>query len=59
MIDISIIIVTYNSGEDIENCLNSVLNEKSPTYEIIVIDNASTDNTKEVLKKYEKVFDEV
>ncbi|OQX56443.1 MAG: hypothetical protein B5M53_01435 [Candidatus Cloacimonas sp. 4484_209] len=56
MIDISIIIVTYNSGEDIENCLNSVLNEKSPTYEIIVIDNASTDNTKEVLKKYEKVL---
>ncbi len=51
---ISIIIVTFNSGKVIENCLNSILNSQLQPleYEIIVIDNNSSDNTKDLLKGY-------
>ncbi|MCK4584576.1 glycosyltransferase family 2 protein [candidate division WOR-3 bacterium] len=52
MIDISIIIVTYNSEEDIKGCLDSLLIEESTKNEIIVVDNASKDKTKEILRNY-------
>lgn len=50
-IDLSIIIVTWNSAEYIRNCINSVrescLNNKN---EIVVVDNNSSDNTVEIIK---------
>jgi GT2 family glycosyltransferase len=51
-IDISYIIVTYNSERFIDNCLSSVVSQKREQIdsEIIVIDNASTDSTVEILK---------
>lgn len=52
MMDISIIIVTYNSEEDIERCLDSLLGEDATKIEIIIVDNASKDRTKEILKQY-------
>lgn len=42
-----IIIVTYNGEKWIEKCLNSV----NSNYRIIVIDNNSTDSTKEIIKR--------
>jgi GT2 family glycosyltransferase len=47
---ISIIVVTYNSIARIESCLASVLAQKSHDFELIVIDNSSTDGTKEALR---------
>jgi GT2 family glycosyltransferase len=47
---ISIIVVTCNSIARIESCLASVLAQKSQNFDLIVIDNASTDGTREVLK---------
>jgi hypothetical protein len=43
---LSIIIVTYNSASDIDNCLESLV-EHPPAidHEIVVVDNASTDGT--------------
>lgn len=41
----SVCIVTYNSAEDIEPCLNAVLQQSFPLENIIVIDNASSDET--------------
>ena len=52
MTDISIIIVTYNSEEDIKGCLDSLLVENFSQYEIIVVDNASKDKTIEILRPY-------
>lgn len=56
MIDISIVIVTYNSKEDIEPCIESILENRFSSVEIIVVDNGSTDGTVKCVKKYsEKV----
>lgn len=48
---LSVIIVSYNSGKFIKKCVNSVLKNLPDDGEIIVIDNASTDKTLEILSK--------
>ena len=50
---VSVTIVTYNSGRFIQRCLESVLEQKYPLKEIVVIDNASTDGTVEILRQFE------
>lgn len=52
---VSIVIPTYNVENYIEQCLESVLNQTHKNLEIIVIDDRSTDNTYQILKKYEKL----
>lgn len=42
---VSVHIVTYNSGQDIVECLEAVLLQSHPIAEVIVVDNASTDQT--------------
>lgn len=49
---VSVHIVTYNSSEHIENCLEAVLRQSYPIEQIVVIDNASKDNTIEKLEKW-------
>jgi glycosyltransferase involved in cell wall biosynthesis len=46
----SIVIPTYNREEFILNTLNTVFNQVYTNYEVIVVDNCSTDNTLEVLQ---------
>ena len=50
---ISVTIVTYNSGSFIKRCLESVLAQRYPNKEVIVIDNASTDGTIDILEQFE------
>lgn len=52
---VSIIVTTYNSTKFIENCIDSLLNQTIDNIEIIVVDDASTDNTVEILKKYSNI----
>jgi len=40
---VSVIVVSYNSEKYISQCITSLLNTKYPNFEIIVVDNASTD----------------
>ena len=51
---ISILISSYNKGRYLEKCIQSCLNQKYKDYEIILIDNESTDNTESILKKYKE-----
>jgi GT2 family glycosyltransferase len=48
--DISVVIVTYNSAECITACVQSVLAQTGPSFEVIVVDNASKDDTLARLK---------
>jgi GT2 family glycosyltransferase len=50
---ISVTLVTYNSGRFIKRCLESVLAQKYPDKEIIIIDNCSTDGTADILEQFE------
>lgn len=52
---ISFILPTHNYGEYLADCLNSLLNQTKKIDEIIVVDDASTDNTAEVVKKFKEV----
>lgn len=54
---ISVIIAAYNAEEFIEETLDSVLHQIMDEYEVIVIDDGSTDRTPEILKQYEKQYD--
>ena len=47
---ISIVIPNFNGIKFIKECLNSVKNQKISYYEVIIIDNASTDGSVEYLK---------
>lgn len=54
---VSIIVTTKNEAQNIERCLESIHKQKYLTIETIVVDNNSTDKTKNIAKKYtEKVF---
>lgn len=46
----SIIIVSYNSEEYVFDCIDSIKKQKYPFYEIIVVDNASIDNSVSLIK---------
>ena len=53
---ISIITVCYNASETIGNTMKSLIEQEYYDYEYIVIDGASTDNTKEIYEKYSSSF---
>ena len=50
---VSVTIVTYNSGRFIKRCLESVLSQRYRLKEVIVIDNASSDGTIDILEQFE------
>jgi len=49
---VGVTIVTYNSGRFIKRCLESVLEQNYPNFEVIVVDNASTDGTIDILEPF-------
>jgi len=54
---VSVIVPTKNSEKFLEKCLNSIKNQTYKNIELIVVDNNSIDNTKEIAKKYtDKVY---
>jgi len=53
---VSIVIPTYNEEKHITECLDSIMNQYYTNYEIIVVDGMSTDNTKNIVGKYNVIL---
>lgn len=51
MIPISVVIPTYNRRESLKRALSSVLAQKGVSFEVIVIDDGSTDDTRSLIAK--------
>ena len=49
---ISIVVPMYNAEKSIERCIKSILNQSYNSYELIIIDDGSTDKSKEIVSKY-------
>lgn len=49
---VSVVIPTYNRSSTIIRCIESVIQQSYKNIEIIVVDDASTDNTESVIQKY-------
>ena len=56
---LSICIATYNRGVHIGETLDSILKQLTSEVELIVVDGASPDNTKEVMEKYLLIHPEI
>ena len=56
MMKVSIIVPVYNTEKYLRRCLDSLVNQTIEDIEIIVINDCSPDNSKEILKEYEKKY---
>jgi len=53
---VSICIPTYNSARFLRECIDSIVKQTYPNKEIIISDNASTDETEKIAKEYVKKY---
>jgi glycosyltransferase involved in cell wall biosynthesis len=51
----SVVVATYNGSRTLQNCLESLQRLNYPDYEVIVVDDGSTDRTPEVAKRFPQV----
>lgn len=54
MLKISVIIPVYNTEKYIKKCLNSLEDQTMKDFEVIVVNDGSTDDSKKVIKEYMK-----
>lgn len=56
---VSIIIPVYNVEKYIEQCINSIIRQNYNNIEIIIINDGSTDNSKNIIEKYKNIDERI
>ena len=51
---VSIVVPSYNHASYVEKCIESIVNQTYKNFELIVIDDGSTDKSQEILIKLQK-----
>ncbi|WP_202851343.1 glycosyltransferase family 2 protein, partial [Streptococcus suis] len=57
--EISIIVPVYNSEKKIRKCIESILSQSFTDYELILLNDGSTDYTLSILEEYEKEYNSI
>ena len=57
--DVSFIIPVYNNEEDLKICLNSISKQNIKYYEVIFIDDCSTDNSIKIIEYYQNKYNNI
>jgi GT2 family glycosyltransferase len=52
---VSVVVCTYNGGRTLDQCLRSLQVLNYPDYEVIVVDDGSTDDTQQILSRFSGV----
>lgn len=55
-VQVSILCIAYNHGRYIRQCLEGFVAQKDVTFEIIIHDDASTDDTADIIREYDKRY---
>ncbi len=58
-VKVSIIIPVYNTAEYLPQCLDSAINQTMKDIEIIVVDDASTDNSLQIIRHYKSLDERI
>lgn len=53
--DVSIIVPIYNGERYLQECIESILNQTFTNFELILVDDGSTDTTQKVCKRYQSL----
>ena len=59
MPEISVIIPVFNTEKYLERCLESVITQRKIDFEVIVVNDGSTDMSESIIKKYEEKYPSV
>lgn len=59
MIKVSVIVPIYNSEKYLEKCLDSLVNQTLKDIEIILINDGSTDSSKDIILKYKEQYNNI
>jgi len=51
---ISVIMSVFNAEDTIEDCIKSILSQTFDSFELLIVNDASTDNTQKLLEKFSK-----
>lgn len=57
--DVSVIILVYNTEQYLANCVDSILQQDNVSLEIILVDDGSTDSSPSICDKYAEEYDNI